>query len=278
MGIQRRVTSTGEVRYKARIKSHGREIATRTFTRRADAKDWEQEQTRKLRHGEWIDPKRGRAPLSAVATEWLGSRQSKKRRTYEADEADWRLHVGPRFANMPVVSITTSEVSNWVGGLVTKGCSASSATRYLNTLRSILKYAVSDGRVSVNVAAGVEAPSGGQARREGQFLTVRQLEDLASACHGPYAELVLVLGMGGLRWGELAGLQVGDLVHVPGRGLRLQRAVVMSGAGGELFVDTLKNSALGPSPWSTTSFRLLIAGLTARRPTNGCSVPHVAAP
>ena len=196
---------------------------------------------RKLRRGEWIDPKRGRVPLSAVATEWLESRKSKKRRTYEADEADWRLHVGPRFAKMPVASITTAEVSNWVGGVVAKGGSASSATRYLNTLRSILKYAVADGRVSVNVAAGVEAPSGGQARREGQFLTIRQLEDLAAACHGPYAELVLVLGMGGLRWGELAGLQVGDLVHVPGRGLRLQRAVLSSGAGGGLFVDTLKN-------------------------------------
>ena len=47
--------------------------------------------------------------------------------------------------------------------------------------------------------------------------------------------------MGGLRWGELAGLQVGDLIHVPGRGARLQRAVLSSGAGGELFVDTLKN-------------------------------------
>jgi hypothetical protein len=36
---------------------------------------------------------------------------------------------------------------------------------------------------------------------------------------GRYAELVLVLGLSGLRWGELAGLQVGDLVHVhvPGR-------------------------------------------------------------
>lgn len=29
--------------------------------------------------------------------------------------------------------------------------------------------------------------------------------------------------------------------YVPGRGLRLQRAVLASGAGGELFVDTLKN-------------------------------------
>jgi len=47
--------------------------------------------------------------------------------------------------------------------------------------------------------------------------------------------------MQGLRWGELAGLQVGDRVMVPGPGLRLSRAVLASNGGGELYVDTLKN-------------------------------------
>jgi integrase len=62
---------------------------------------------------------------------------------------------------------------------------------------------------------------------------------LAQACRGPYAELVYVLAMQGLRWGELAGLQVGDRVMVPG-----PAAVVTGGSskqrGGELYVDTLK--------------------------------------
>ena len=38
------------------------------------------------------------------------------------------------------------------------------------------------------------------------------LSALAQVCRGPYAELVYVLAMQGLRWGELAGLQVGDRV------------------------------------------------------------------
>jgi integrase len=51
---------------------------------------------------------------------------------------------------------------------------------------------------------------------------------------------VRVLGLAGLRWGELAGLQVGDRIAVPGPGLRLQRSVLASSDCGELFVDTLK--------------------------------------
>lgn len=51
-----------------------------------------------------------------------------------------------------------------------------------------------------------------------------------------------MLALAGLRWGELAGLQVGDRVSVPGPGLRLRRTVLASGGGGALYVDTLKNN------------------------------------
>ena len=54
--------------------------------------------------------------------------------------------------------------------------------------------------------------------------------------------MVPVLALAGLRWGELAGVQVGDLVSVPGPGLRLRRAVLAGGGGGALYVDTLKNN------------------------------------
>ena len=235
-----RYTHKGKVRYRARVKSHGREVATRVFDRKNDAVVWEAEQTRRLRLGEWIDPKRGRVALSEVAADWFEARGSVKRKTQEADRAAWKYHVEPRFGKAPVASITAAEVANWAGGLVTGGCAPSTASRYLATLRSILAYAVADGRIAQNPAATVRAPTAGRVRREGQFLNTGELEELARACRGIYADLVLVLGMAGLRWGEVAGLQVGDRVSAPGQGLRLQRAVLASSKKGELFVDTLK--------------------------------------
>jgi hypothetical protein len=108
----------------------------------------EQDQTRKLRLGEWTDPKRGRVALSAVAADWLESRSSAKRRTREADEADWRLHIAPRFGSFPLVSITAAEVSSWVGAQIAAGRRPSSVTRYLATLRSILNYAIAFGNLT----------------------------------------------------------------------------------------------------------------------------------
>jgi integrase len=242
MGVQRYTLRSGAVRYRARVKSHGREIAARVFERKADAVAWEQDQRQRLRLGEWIDPRRGRVPLSVVAAGWLDSRGSVKRRTRESDESAWRNYIAPRFGNWPVASITAAEVSSWVGSLVARGLAPSTATRALATLRSILAFAVADARVQHNVAALVRRPTSGSARREGQALTLDELVSLTAACRGRYRDVVPVLALAGLRWGELAGLQVGDLVSFPGPGLRLRRAVLAGGGGGALYVDTLKSN------------------------------------
>src|SRR5215471_11633004 len=242
MSVQRYTLPTGAVRYRARVKSQGREVAARVFDRKADAVAWEQDQRRRLRLGEWVDPRRGRVPLSAVAADWLSSRNSVKRRTRESDEAAWRNYIQPRFGNWPVASITAAEVSAWLGGLVARGLAPSTATRALATLRSVLAFAVADGRVQHNAAAAVRKPTSGRARRDGKALSLEELRALTEACKGRYRDVVPVLALAGLRWGELAGLQVGDRVSVPGPGLRLSRAVLASGGGGALYVDTLKNN------------------------------------
>ena len=92
------------------------------------------------------------------------------------------------------------------------------------------------------MAASVRRPTSVRARREGQALTLAEVHALTAACAGPYRDLVPVLAPAGLRWGELAGLEVADRVSVPGPGLRLSRAVLPSGGGGALYVDTLKNN------------------------------------
>lgn len=64
----------------------------------------------------------------------------------------------------------------------------------------------------------MKAPTAGYAKREGQCLAREEIKALAEACTGEYADVVWVLAWAGLRWGELAGLRVGDRVKVPGEG------------------------------------------------------------
>ena len=76
MSIQRKVTPQGKVRYRARIKANGREVASRMFGRKSDAVAWEQDQRQRLRAGEWLDPRRGQVPLNVVGEMWLESRRT----------------------------------------------------------------------------------------------------------------------------------------------------------------------------------------------------------
>ena len=59
---------------------------------------------------------------------------------------------------------------------------------------------------------------------------------------GELAALVLVLCLTDMRCCDLAGVQVGDLITVRGRGLRLQWTVLASNYGGQLYVDALNKS------------------------------------
>ncbi|MBO0846340.1 MAG: tyrosine-type recombinase/integrase [Nocardioides sp.] len=241
MSVQRYTTMGGKIRYRARVKHHGREVTTRVFNRKRDAEAWEEDQKRRLRLGEWFDPRRGRVALSVVAADWLESRQTIKRNSLALEASVWRRHIEPKFGKVPVASITSADVSTWVGRLVALGLAPSTAARSLGVFRRLLAFAVLDGRVTVNVAAVVKPPTAGYVKREGQYLSRREIDELATACAGEYADVVPVLALAGLRWAELAGLQVGDRVSVPGAGLRLQRTVMSNVSNGSLFEDTLKN-------------------------------------
>lgn len=228
MSIQRYIASSGKVRYRARVKHHSREVGTRVFDRKRDAEAWEEDQKRRLRMGEWFDPRRGRVPLSVVAADWLDSRQSIKRNSRALESEAWARHIEPRFEKVPVIAITTADVSTWVGRLVAEGMAPSTASRNLGVFRRLLDFARQDGRIAVNAAAVVKPPTAGYVKREGRHLTRDEIAALAAACRGEYADVVWVLALAGLRWGELAGLKVGDRVKVPGEGFRLQRTVMSS--------------------------------------------------
>jgi len=53
--------------------------------------------------------------------------------------------------------------------------------------------------VQHNVAAAARTPTSGQARREGQALTLAEVHSLTEACKGRYPDVVPVMALAGLR-------------------------------------------------------------------------------
>lgn len=100
------------------------------------------------------------------------------------------------------------------------------------------------------------------------YLTEQQLAALAEEC-GDRDGIVLFLGTTGLRWGELAGLQVGDVPDVGNR-IKLVRTVTWTGGSFEAGVLKGRESRVVSVPASVMEW---VRGVAAGRGlTSDCSV------
>jgi integrase len=103
-------------------------------------------------------------------------------------------------------------------------------------LARILDDAVRDRLLASSPARGVKLPK--RPQRRNVYLTAGQLDRLATES-GRYRSLVLLLGIGGLRWGEAAALRVCDVDFLRHR-VTLHRNAVDIGSG--FVVGSLKNN------------------------------------
>lgn len=129
--------------------------------------------------------------------------------------------IAASFGRRPLVSVRPSEVQAWAAD-VSRRQSAATARHSLGVLRRVFDYAVRDGAIHRNPAAGIKLPKiqGNDPRP----LTHEQLWQLAAGLKDPRDRvLVLVAGYCGLRWGELAALQWND-IDLEAGALRVARA------------------------------------------------------
>ena len=135
----------------------------------------------------------------------------------------------------PSRDLRFSDVQAWVAELSAKRGPVIVATAY-SVLARILDDAVRDRSLVINPARGVKLPK--RPPRRNVYLTVGQLNRLADEA-GRYKSLVLLLGVGGLRWGEAAALRVSDIDFLRRR-IELHRNAVT--VGRQTYVGTLKSN------------------------------------
>ena len=128
------------------------------------------------------------------------------------------------FGDYPLNKITREYIQEWVQRMIDAGKKPSTVRHAFFTVRMVLAQAVADNRIAVNPADYVKlpteySPKGGKpgvVDDPAQFLTAAQVSALVDATPWPYNVLVHVAAWAGLRAGELAGLQVGDVdLHEP---------------------------------------------------------------
>ena len=228
------ILKTKSGKFRVKVKYRGVIVADRTFERRGEAVRWETEQKRLLHDGDFIPPAAGRVTVGEIAKEYHEARLGQVSvRSWESDESALRVHIVPKFGKLPVSSVTPVMVERFLSDLaVTR--SVRTAARIRTTLRGLLDYAVRTRRIRTSPAANVRLPRPDS--RTGKVVefepfTVELLLSVVEAQRkvaGRYADITLVLGLTGVRFGELRGLRVRDVVAVPFAGLAVKRSVPQS--------------------------------------------------
>ena len=219
--IEPRTGRNGAKVYRARIYHRGRYVSSRTFSRKRDAQEWESRQVESLRKGLWTDPAAGDRSVRQWCEAWLAGQPARQPSTERKIRGVVAKQISTTFGRRPLISVRPSEVQLWAAEISRKQ-SPATARHSLGVLRRVFDYAIRDGAIHRNPAAGIRLPK--VQGNEPKPLTHLQLWQLAGSMLTIRDRiLILIAGYTGLRWGELAALRWSDIA-LRARTIRVTRA------------------------------------------------------
>ncbi len=201
--IKRRELSTGAIRWDVRYRPPGdhREVM-KSFTTEREAKSFRAKVENDIDRGVYIDPRRQEVTIADWCDEWLAGKTNLAPKTRDRYEGILSAQIRPKWHSTKLRALRHSQVQAWLAGLPLAPASVRKVHRVLS---QALAYAVKDGRLGVNPAAGASLPRIQESEK--LFLTHEQVDELAGRCPD-YRLVVLFLAYTGLRWGEMAALRV----------------------------------------------------------------------
>lgn len=195
-------------RYRVRYRTpDGRQTDKRGFTTKRDANLYAATVEVDKSRGSYVAPSASRRLFRDVATDWMASQHHLAPSTLARYEGISNQLTG-EFGGQPLSKITRPFLRAWVAGLVDDEVPAETIHKTVGVARRILALAVDDGRLASNPAVGLRLPP--IVAAEMRFLDLGQLRRLADAA-GDDSAAIWMLGVCGLRMGELVGLQHRDI-------------------------------------------------------------------
>jgi integrase len=217
---------------------------SKTFRTEQEAKDWLARQRGSQLDGSFIDPRAMERPFADVVTTWRESWPGRLSPTTERRyDSILRKYLEPELSRVPVGRITREVVQRYMNRLTSEidpdtelpAHAPGTVRNVFAVLRTAMAEALALNVIRVNPCTGVRLP---RARREEMlFLSADEVRAVAEAIDPQYRVLVYTAAWTGLRAGELAGLQRGDVDLLRGV-LHVRRS--LRDVNGRLEIGTLK--------------------------------------
>ncbi len=175
------------------------------------------------REGRYLDPLAGRIKFRKQAENWIKG-QSSDGATRNALRSRLKSQIYPHFGDLPINSVRSATVRDWLGVLDEQNLSQNYKTVLFTALSSIMDSAVEDRLITVNPCKGksIKRPTSPSSN------IVVWPEERLRAVQGGLPDrfrLVCTIGAGcGLRQGEILGLSLDD-TDDDGTTLHVQRQI-----------------------------------------------------
>lgn len=174
-------------------------------------KAWARDQETRISRGEWHDPRTARVLFEDWRARWWDARVVEDE-TRRGDLATLK-HIDPAFKGRPLPSITRMDVQAWVRQMERDGVGAHAIRRAYNLLTTMLGAAVLEGIIATSPCRRIDRPA--TPPKAPAWFTPAQVQAILAALvemrKVSHAAAVALMCWTGLRWGEMAGLRVGDV-------------------------------------------------------------------
>jgi integrase len=208
--------------WRARYRDHEGKEHARHFARKVDAQAWLDDVTTAVRTGRYVDPSHDSETLADYYAEFVARQVWTTSTRAAADTAIKSC----TFADVPFGKLRRSHVEAWVKSMTDTLAPTTVRTRF-NYSKIVLRAAVADRHLAEDVTRGVRLPATRKRAHAMVIPTPGEVRRVLEAADEHYALLFALCAFTGLRLGEAAGVQLGDVdflrrtLHV---GRQVQRA------------------------------------------------------
>jgi len=212
--------------WRARYRDAAGKEHARHFARKVDGQAWLDEVTTARKTGQYVDPKAGRATFKTFYAEW-SQRQVWQTTTVTAMNL---AASSVTFGDVPLNRIRRSHIEAWVKAMVVKPLAPGTIKTRFTNVHAVFRAAAGDRMIATDPCEGVTLPARRRHEHAMVLPTSQQVGRLVEAACPDFAPFIALAAFAGLRLGECAGLQVGDVQFLR-RTLQVQRQVQRAGQG-----------------------------------------------
>jgi len=185
-----------------------RHTAAHTFVTKGEALACLSSIETDVNRGAWIDPSGAEMTVDELANRWRESDPAKRTSTRTRDDLAIRLHIIPALGSKKLAQVTAPDIQRLVNDWATKRAPRTVRREYA-VLRAMFAYAVGSDWLARSPCRRIKQPALRTVVRP--QLLPEDVDAIATAVGSRYSTMVWCGALLGLRWGEVAGLRVGDL-------------------------------------------------------------------